>query len=218
MAFKLFSHPHVSIPLYRKNMDKISAKKTNKQKKVTWHTSFLFVVRHYDSSYLWVWEAFLCQSEQHLVMNPPPGKELLDWICQVTEYMFSVGLKHHVTQHHTESQIPKSAPLPICPQPNKAPPALTLSSLSPVTDCKQWPAARGGARRGRCGAASDQSELELCVTCKGEAPECDNSWVFKWSFSAWRERNRWQRAAVKRVNSFCWLFKTETCYLLVFFI
>lgn len=36
-----------------------------------------------------------------------------------------------------------------------------------------------GARPGRCGAASDQSELELCVTCKGEAPERDNSWVFK---------------------------------------
>lgn len=38
-----------------------------------------------------------------------------DLICKVTESMFSFGLKHGVTQHHTESQISKSAPLPVCP-------------------------------------------------------------------------------------------------------
>lgn len=81
-------------------------------------------------------------------MNPSPGKELHDWICPVTEYMFSFGLERHVTQHHTESQSPKSAPLPIRPQPNKAPPALTLSSLSPLTDRQQWPAARGELAEG----------------------------------------------------------------------
>lgn len=80
------------------------------------------------------------------------------------------------------------------PQLDKVPPALTLSSFCPL--CQTAGSGQQPLRElseGGGGAATDQSELELCVTCKGEAPECDNSWVLTWSFSAWGERNRRQR-------------------------
>lgn len=134
-----------------------------------------------------------------------------------TCYLF--GMRHYVTQHPTEGQVSRSAPFPICPQPTKLHPALTLSSLCPLSVRLQALGSFWEARWGRCGSASDQSELELCMTCKGEAPECDNSCVLKWSFSAWGERNRWQRECSllwKESTPFVGSLKTETCYPLVF--
>lgn len=96
----------------------------------------------------------------------------------------------------------KSAPLPTRPQPHKPPPALNSPLFHQTAGIGQPSSA---AHRGRCGSTNHQSELELCVTCKGEAPECGNSWVSKWGFSAWREATKRPRPAA--TGLFCFLLK-----------
>lgn len=56
--------------------------------------------------------------------------------------------------------------------------AANLIAHSPHRAALGWRG--GGSGEDWCGGpTSHQTELELCVTCKGEAPECDNSWLFK---------------------------------------
>lgn len=156
----------------------------------------------------------ISDSQKHAASKNTKYFVMILWLYK--ELWSFIGMRHYVTQHPTESQVSKSAPPPICPQTDNLPSAVTRSSLCPHTTVGSifWE-----ARWGRCGAASDQSELELCVTCKGEAPECDNSCVLKWGFSAWGERNRWQRDCSllwKESTPFVDSFKTETCYPPVF--
>lgn len=66
-------------------------------------------------------------------------------ICQVADWMFGFGLKHHVTQAQTESQISRSAPLNTHNLIKRRPAGHFLRRpLGQTAGCRQQPPPRGG--------------------------------------------------------------------------
>lgn len=145
-----------------------------------------------------------------------PNKGLCDQIWNISTCSL---LAWNAVWHSTQLRAKYPNLLLLCPTTWKTTSCIDTFFPLPSVRLQAVDSSPWGAHWGRCGAASDQSELELCVTCKGEAPECDNSWVLKWSFSAWGERNRRQRECCrlwKESTPFVGSLKTETWYPLVF--